>query len=166
MAQEIKPTAPSANQPAQHRDPFAQMRAEMDRVFDSFLGNRWSGLPSMLGTEPRERMVVPSIDVRENASEIVIEAELPGLEEKDVDVTLRDGILTIKGNKKSEAERTEDDVHITERSFGSFQRSLRVPDSVDEEHIKAKLEKGVLHVALPKRPEAVRSEKKIPIGGN
>lgn len=166
MAQDIKPTTPAATEPAQPRDPFAAMRAEMDRVFDNFLGNRWSGFPSLLTHGTRERIVVPSIDVRENASQIAIEAELPGLEDKDVDVTLRDGILTIKGEKKSEAERTEDDVHITERSYGSFQRSLRVPDTVDEEQIKAKLEKGVLHITLPKRPEAVRAEKKIQIGGN
>lgn len=162
MAQEIRqsePATPSTQKPA---DPFGAMRAEMDRVFDSFLGRRSGGFPALFG-ESDTAMVMPKVDVRENGDAITVEAELPGMEEKDVDVTLRDGILTIKGEKKSERTTKEDDYHMSERSYGSFQRSFRVPDSVDNENISAKLEKGVLHITLPKRPEAVKAEKKIPI---
>lgn len=162
MAQEIRqsePATPSTQKPA---DPFSAMRAEMDRVFDSFLGRRSGGFPALFG-ESDTAMVMPKVDVRENGDAITVEAELPGMEEKDVDVTLRDGILTIKGEKKSERTTKEDDYHMSERSYGSFQRSFRVPDSVDNENISAKLEKGVLHITLPKRPEAVKAEKKIPI---
>lgn len=162
MAQEIRqsePAIPTTQKPA---DPFSAMRAEMDRVFDSFLGRRRGGFPALFG-DSETAMVMPKVDVRENGGAITVEAELPGMEEKDVDVTLRDGILTIKGEKKSERTTKEDDYHMSERSYGSFQRSFRVPDSVDHENISAKLEKGVLHVTLPKRPEAVKAEKKIPI---
>lgn len=162
MAQEIRqsePATPSTQKPA---DPFSAMRAEMDRVFDSFLGRRSGGFPALFG-ESDTAMVMPKVDVRENGDAITVEAELPGMEEKDVDVTLRDGILIIKGEKKSERTTKEDDYHMSERSYGSFQRSFRVPDSVDNENISAKLEKGVLHITLPKRPEAVKAEKKIPI---
>lgn len=162
MAQEIKKPEP-ASTPAPV-DPFGAMRSEMDRVFDNFLGRRWGALPSIFG-EGNGRMASPSVDIRENENEIVVETELPGLEEKDVSVTMRDGVLTIKGEKKSEREEKKDDYHVTERSFGSFQRAFRVPDSVDEDKIVASLEKGVLHVTLPKKADAQKPEKKIPIGG-
>jgi HSP20 family protein len=164
MAQEIKKSEP-ASAPAPSRiDPFSAMRAEMDRVFDSFLGNRWGGLPTLF-KDSGTALAAPSVDIRENDKEIVVEAELPGMEEKDVQLSLRDGILSIKGEKRSEREEKKDDYHLTERSYGSFQRSFRVPDSVDEEKISAGLEKGVLRVTLPKKPEAVKAEKTIPIGG-
>jgi HSP20 family protein len=108
--------------------------------------------------------VTPSIDVTENEATIRIDAELPGMKEEDVDVSLREGVLTIQGEKKSERDETKDDVHVTERSFGRFQRSFRVPDTIDQDAIEAKMENGVLHITLPKRPEAVQPEKKIPIG--
>ncbi len=103
------------------------------------------------------------MDIRENGSEIVIEAELPGMEEKDIDVSLKNGMLTIKGEKRSEEEKKEDDYHLTERRYGSFQRSFRVPDTVNEDKIDAHLEKGVLHVKMAKKPEAAGTAKKISV---
>jgi HSP20 family protein len=164
MPEEIKKAEPT-NVPASRRvDPFAAMRSEMDRVFDGFLGRRWPDNPITF-RDSANSIAMPSIDVRETETDIVVEAELPGMSEDDVDVTLSNGTLTIKGEKKSEREEKEDDYHLTERSYGRFQRSFRVPDTVDEDKIEAKLEKGVLHVTLAKRPEAVKAEKKIPIGG-
>jgi HSP20 family protein len=93
-----------------------------------------------------------------------VEAELPGMDEKDVSVTLNNGILTLKGEKKSEREEKKDDYHLMERSYGSFQRSFQVSDTVDGEKVRAAFEKGVLKVTLPKRPEAMKAEKRIPIG--
>lgn len=163
MAQEIK--KPEATQPLPTRfsDPFSEMRAEMDRVFDSFLGRGPGRLASFF--QGGKDVVMPSIDVRENDKEVVVEAELPGAEEKDVHVTLREGVLTIKGEKKSEREERKDDYHLTERSYGSFERSFRLPDAVDDEKIAASFDKGVLRVTLPKRPEVAKAEKRIPIGG-
>ena len=147
MAQEIKKSE-SSTPPARYSDPFSAMRSEMDRVFDSFLGRGFGGLPSVFrggGTSS----VIPSIDARETATEFVVEA---------------DGVLSLKGEKKSEREEKKDDYHRTERSYGSFQRSFRVDDTVDPDKVKAAFEKGVLTVTLPKRPEAAKAQTRIPIG--
>ena len=83
---------------------------------------------------------------------------------KDVSVTLNSGVLTLKGQKKSEREEKKDDYHLIERSYGSFQRSFQVAETIDADKVKATFEKGVLKVMLPKRPEAAKAEKRIPIG--
>ena len=101
--------------------------------------------------------------MRETETELVVEAELPGMDEKDISVTLNIGVLTLKGEKKSEREEKKDDYHLMERSYGSFQRSFQVADTIDADKVKTVFEKGVLKVTLPKRPEAVKAEKCIPI---
>jgi HSP20 family protein len=107
--------------------------------------------------------LTPSIDVRENEKEIVVDAELPGMNENDVQVVVREGVLSLKGEKKSERDEKKDTYHLVERSYGSFDRSFRLPEGVNEEQIKAEFNNGVLHVVIPKRPEAAKAEKKIPI---
>ena len=102
--------------------------------------------------------------MRETETELVVEAELPGMDEKDVSVTLNNGVLTLKGEKKAEREEKKDDYRLTERSYGSFQRSFQVADTIDADKVNAVFEKGVLKVTLPKRAEAVKAEKRIPIG--
>ena len=163
MAHEIKKTETGATPVQRYINPLAAMRVEMDRVLDSFLGHGSLRFPWLAGTDNNDA-VVPSIDVRETETEFVVEAELPGMDEKDVSVTLNNGVLTLKGEKKSEHEETKNDYHLTERSYGSFQRSFQVPDTIDADKVKAGFEKGVLKVTLPKRPEAVKAEKRIPIG--
>ena len=165
MPEEVKKPESQVSEPSRYVDPFTAMRSEMDRVFDSFLGRRWVNPPAVFSGDS-VGLAVPSIDVRESETEIVVEAEVPGMTEADIDVTLNNGLLTIKGEKKSEREEKKDDYHLTERSYGKFQRSFRVPDTVDEDNINAKLDQGVLHVTLAKRPDAVKAEKKIPISGN
>jgi len=162
MAQEIKKPEPSRPLAPRYSDPFAEMRAEMDRLFDSFLGRGFSRMPALFQTS--SDIVVPTMDVKETDKDLVVEAELPGLGEKDVSVTLRDGILTIKGEKRSERDENEKGYHLSERSYGSFERSLQLPDTIDEENIAAAFDRGVLKVTVPKRPGAVKAEKKIPIG--
>jgi HSP20 family protein len=163
MAQEIKKGETGATPMHRYSDPFSSMRAEMDRVFDSFLGRGTSRFPMLAGFGGGDA-VMPSIDVRESETALVVEAELPGLDEKDITVTLNDGVLTLKGEKKSERDEEKDNYHLTERSYGSFQRSFRVADTVDPDQVEAAFEKGVLKITLPKRPEAVKTEKRIPIG--
>ena len=107
--------------------------------------------------------LMPSLDVKETAKEIAVEAELPGLDEKDVSLTIQNGVLTIKGEKKFEHEEQKENYHVMERRYGSFQRSLRIPDTVDEERIEARFDKGVLKVTLPKRAESVSEQRKIEI---
>lgn len=164
MAEEI--TRKSQNVPTQRspQDTWGALRGDMDRLFDSFFGGARGGFPSLLRSADLG-IVTPSIDVRETDKEIVVEAELPGMDEKDVTVTLRDGVLSIRGEKKSSREETKDEVHISERSYGSFQRSLRVPDTVEVEKVAAAFDKGVLTVTMPKSAEAANRERKIPIGG-
>ena len=144
------------------RDIFTQMRDEMDRLFDRFEYD-WPRLPSLFRGSMREAMMVPEVDVRENANSITVEAELPGLEEKDVTVTLANGILAIKGEKKREREEKEENYYLTERSFGRFERSLRLPDTIDTNKIEARFDKGVLKVTAAKKPEAVKAERKIEV---
>lgn len=167
MAQEIKKGETASTPAPRYMDPFTAMRAEMDRVFDSFLGrgalSSFARAPMATRSDDRF-MMSPDIDVRETQQEFIVEAELPGLDEKDVSVTLSDGVLTIKGEKKSEREEKKDDYHLMERSFGSFQRSFEIADAVDPDQVKATFDKGILKVLMPKRPEAEKAEKKIPIG--
>jgi len=163
MAQEMKKVDAGATPVLRYVDPYSVMRSEMDRLFDSVLG-RGPGRYPLFSRLDDNGAIAPSIDVRETASELVVEAELPGMDEKDVAVTLNNGVLTLKGEKKSEREEKKDDYHLTERSYGSFLRSFRIADDVDVDKVTAAFDKGVLKVTLPKRPEAVKAEKRIPIG--
>jgi HSP20 family protein len=163
MAQEIKKTETGTAPVQRSIDPFSALRDEMDRVLNSFLGSGF-GRSLMPSRFEYSDAVAPSIDVRESETDLVVEAELPGMDEKDISVTLHNGVLTLKGEKKSEREEKKDEYHLKERSYGSFQRSLRVADTIDADKVKAMFEKGVLKVTMPKRPEAVKAEKRIPIG--
>jgi len=106
---------------------------------------------------------VPAVDIAEKDKEYEITAELPGMDEKNIDVKFADGLLTIKGEKKEEKEEKKKDFYLSERRYGSFQRSFQVPVSVDADKIEAKFANGVLTVRLPKSPEAQKNEKKITI---
>ena len=138
-------------------DPFMGFRRELDRLVDDMFGGR------AVGRWPGAQAVDLRLDVSETDKEVKVTAELPGVEEKDVEVTLNDDILTIKGEKKVEEERKDDNVHMVERSYGSFARSLRLPFSVDQDKVEARFNKGVLTVTLPKPPEAQRPARRIEI---
>jgi HSP20 family protein len=145
---------------ARPRDIFSVMRDEMDRMFERFEYGfpRWPSYPTRAAA-----LTVPELDIHENANAIVVEAELPGVDEKDVTVTLANGVLTIKGEKKQEKDEKGESYHVTERSYGSFERAVRLPDTVDDTKVEAKFEKGVLKVTAAKKPEAVKAERKIEI---
>jgi HSP20 family protein len=162
MAQEM--TRPQQEPTRRPVDIFDAMRADLDRVFDRFE----FGWPSIagFGLAPRlEQAARPAarMDVREEPDKFVLEADLPGVDEKDVTVMLADGVLTIKGERKDGREEQKGDYHIAERSFGSFERTLRLPDGIDEGKIEASFDKGVLKIVAPKRPEALKAERKIEI---
>lgn len=146
-----------------YSDPFSALRAEMDSLFDSFMG----GLPAfsgMFGTSGGGGFTLtPHIDVRETDKEIVVEAELPGINEKDISLALQDGVLTIRGEKKHEHDEEKENYRMMERRYGSFQRSLRLPDTVDEDKVEASFDNGVLKIKVPKRPEAIGKQRTIPI---
>ena len=162
MATEIRKPETAGTPAPRYRDPFAEMRAEMDRTFDAFLGRNFLARPSLPYAAP-PALVAPDIDIRENDKEIVLEAELPGIDEKDVAVVVKNGVLSLKGEKKVERDEKKDAYHLSERSYGAFERSFRLPDGIDEDNIKASFEKGVLRIAMPKIAEKTPAEKKIAI---
>ncbi len=137
------------------------MRHELDRVFDRFLGSS-SRLRQAVGEELTGELM-PTLDVRETESEVVVEVELPGLTEDTVKVSLSDHLLVIRGEKSTERESKEGEYHVSERSFGAFHRALNIPDSIDPDRVSARLADGVLTVTLPKRPEAVGASREIPV---
>ena len=150
--------------------PFENLRREVDRLFDDFDPNFWRApfRRSMFGIEPFWRREVswagvPAVDITESEKAYELTAELPGLDEKNIEVKLTNGNLTIKGEKREEKEEKKKDYYLSERHFGSFERQFRVPEGVDAEKIEASFKKGVLTVTLPKKPEAQKPEKKINI---
>jgi HSP20 family protein len=138
-------------------DPFGSFRHEMERLFDTF--GREMAWPRELGGAK----MAPTVDVSETDKELRIDAELPGVDQKDVEVMVNDNVLTIKGEKKAEKEDKKKDYHMVERSWGSFSRSLTLPFSPDPSKAKADFKKGVLTVTLPKPPEAESKTQKIAI---
>jgi HSP20 family protein len=138
-------------------DPFLSFRREIDRMFDDFFeGAGWrpfGGFPE----------VMPAIDLEETEKELIVTAELPGVSEKDIQVDLSGNLLTIKGEKKSEHESRTSDGHRLERRFGSFERSLRLPFEVKDEHVDAKFRNGVLTMRLPKPHDLQRSSRRIEV---
>jgi HSP20 family protein len=146
-----------------YSDPFSALRAEVDSLFDTFMG----GLPAFSGmfgaSGGRGFTLTPHMDVRETDKEIVVEAELPGIDEKDISLDLKDGVLTIRGEKKHEYDEKKENYRVMERRYGSFQRSLRLPDTVDQDKVEASFDDGVLKIKVPKRPEAIGKQRTIPI---
>lgn len=154
--------------PLQAWRPFETLRDEVNRLFDDFGGSLWRGpfrhaLPDLDALWQRSGGAFAAVDVAEKDNAYEITAELPGLDEKNIEVTIANGGLTIKGEKKEEKEEKKKDYYLKERRFGSFQRSFALPDSVDPDKIEASFNKGVLTVKLPKKPEAINSEKKIAV---
>lgn len=149
--------------------PLENLRRQVDRLFEDF--DRGWHLPfsrSGFETEPfwrRELSLsgMPAVDIIEKDDAYEITAELPGMDEKNVQVKLSNGTLTITGEKKDEREEKRKDYYLSERHYGSFQRSFGLPDGVDPEKIEAHFSKGVLTLHLPKKPEAQQAEKTIDI---
>jgi len=123
----------------------------------------WPGLPVTTGLSAASTSL--RLDVKEDDKSFHVTADLPGLTEKDVDVTFQDGMLTVRGEKKIERDEKKDTWHITERSYGSFARQLSFPANIDAEGILAKFDKGVLTVTLPKLPDEQTKAKKIEVKG-
>jgi len=164
MTKAMEKREAGAGGPAPWRfDPFIALRSDMNRLLDRFTNGSFPSLPHVLGPAASEGAIFLDVDVLDSEKEIVIEAELPGVEEKDVSVFMQNGMLTIKGEKKLEHEEEKENYQRMERYYGSFQRSMSLPDSIDDEKVEAKLHNGVLTIKLAKRPESVKEERKIKI---
>jgi HSP20 family protein len=141
-------------------DPVRTMQQSIDRIFDDFW--RRFDLP-MLGDDGSARAVVPRVDVRETDQEVEVVAELPGMNEEDVDVSVAQGMLTIRGEKKSEREQEGDGYVLRERSFGRVERIVPLPEGLDVDAAKATFKNGVLTVTIPKTAETQRAAKRIAV---
>lgn len=161
---EVKKTAPSSGFPPvpEHLRSF---RSEMDRLFDRFAGG--IGFPSfgrMFDIASPWRGdggagATPAVEVSEDDKCYRITAELPGMSEKDVEVTLAGDSLIIKGEKRQEREDKQKNYHFSERSYGSFQRAFMLPEAIERDKIDAEFSKGVLTVTMPKSPGAQKQKK-------
>jgi HSP20 family protein len=138
------------------RDELSNFRKEMDRLWNRAFGE--AALGKAFETEWQ-----PSADIVETADSITVKAELPGLEPKDIEVTLSGDLLTIKGEKKKEEEKKDEKFHRTERFYGMFERSFRLPTGIKMDKVEANFDKGILTITLPKTEEAKTKEIKIPI---
>ncbi len=146
MAFEVKPWKPFTE--------LATFREEMDKMWNRFFGE-WSTL------EPFRGEWAPFLDVSETKESIVVKAEVPGMEPKDIDISLTNDVLTIKGKKEQDKEESEENFHRIERSYGSFSRSIRLPRGVHSDKIKASYKNGVLKITLPKSEEAKEIKIKV-----
>lgn len=162
-----KAAAPMA---APAADMWQSFRNDMQRFFDQF----WNrgllpSLPRAFDVEPLWRqlpsvgLAQPAVDYTEDDKAFHITAELPGMSEKDIEVSVSGDTLTIKGEKRSEKEEKAKNYYLSERSYGSFQRSFSLPDGVDRNKIEASFASGVLTLSLPKTAEAVQQQKKIEV---
>ena len=154
--------------------PPTGLRGEFDRMFNRFFPEGWPqmSMGGMMDLEPFRTwksaemgggLLSAKVDISETDSQYEISAELPGIDEKDIELGVSDGVLTLSAEKREEREEEKKNYHLTERSYGSVKRSFRVPDGVDLDHIKAHFTKGVLKVTLPKSKEAKARQRKIQV---
>jgi len=139
-------------------EPFGGLesfRREMDRLFDSFFGQTRATLPTLVG------QWTPRVDVVESDTEILVKVDIPGMEEKDLSVSVSGDDLIVKGERKLESEEKKKQYHRIERSYGTFHRVIPLPSTVDAAKINAEYNKGVLETHLPKKAGA--KAKQIPI---
>jgi len=140
-------------------DVWKSFRSEMDRLFDRF------GMPSFPSLfEPRLGGVnVPAVEISEDDKTYKVVAELPGMDEKDVEVTVDDDMLTIHGEKRHEKEEKGKNTYVSERAYGAFERAFTLPGAVDRDKVAADFSKGILTVTLPKSAAAQKNHKKVEI---
>lgn len=144
------------------RDPFLTLHREMNRLFDEAFRGFDTGLPS-LGGFTAARASWPSVEISDSEKEICVTAEIPGMDEKDVELLLDDGVLTLRGEKREETE--DKDRQFSERFYGRFERRIPLGYEVDEDKVNAAFRNGVLTVTLPKTEHAQAKAKRIAING-
>ncbi len=152
------------------RAPFDELHDRIDRIFSDF--SRGFGMPDLWGNGGRMGggqmwggggRLMPTMEMHEADGKVMIAAELPGVDEKDIDISVQDDMLTISGEKRAEVEHKEGAGHRTERTYGKFSRSVSLPFDIDPDQVEARFDKGVLKLTIPKPPEAQQQVKKIQI---
>ena len=142
-------------------DPFLAMRREMNRLFDDAFSG--FGLPSVFGPALRQMPAAPKIDVSETDNEIQVTAEMPGIDQNDVEVLLEDDRLIIRGEKKEEREDKDRNYHLRERVEGAFSRTLPLPYAPDPNQVKAEFKNGVMTITIPKPQEVKQKQHRIEV---
>ena len=137
-------------------NPTRSLMTDFDRIFDSMFTLDLPRFPSV-------KSWIPAVDVNETETEFLLSADMPGLNKKDVSIDIHDGVITIKGERAIDNEKSTDDYRIRERQLGSFNRSFRLPDNVNEVKVAAKFKNGVLKVTLPKTKEVIPEGRQIKI---
>ena len=163
---ELLPARWTGGRTLAHREedaPLLSLHREMNRLFDGIFRDFDLTFPGTWGRETTEA-VSPRVDVSETETEVHVAAELPGIEEKDIEVTVAEGVLTIRGEKKVEMEEKDNNYHRVERSYGTFHRLVSLPAEVDRDKAEAVFKKGVLHVTLPKAPGPNRTKISVKSG--
>lgn len=153
-----KSTSPSAFLRSRAGDDLSSFQREMNQLMNNFFSRGDIATPSMFETS-----MYPSIDLQEKENKYVLDADMPGMSESDIEINFHEDTLTIKGEKKMEKETKDVDYVCVERSSGSFRRDVYLSPNVDQENIKAELKDGVLHIELPKKDKGRTSHKKIAI---
>ena len=164
-----EPTSKSPSPPAAWFN-LDSLRHQVDHLFEEF-GRSPLHLPFVrrgFDVEPfwqRELSLhgVPAVDIAEKEKSFEITAELPGMDEKDIEIKLSNGNLVIKGEKRESSEEKKKDYYLSERRYGAFERIFHLPKGIDVEKIDASFAKGILTVSMPKKPEAIKPEKVIPV---
>ena len=158
----VKQAAPPA---ASTPDMWYSLRTEMDRLFDRFAGWNMRPFGSMFetGNGSGDGALTPVVDITENDSTYEMTAELPGMTEKEIELLLSGDMLTLKGEKRYEKDQNDENFHLSERSYGTFQRSFAVPAGVDRDKVTANFGNGVLTITLPKTANAMEQKKKIEV---
>ena len=156
--QESRGLAPRRSFPEPHR-----MEREMERMFDNFFSPRWNPFEQGRFWSARGKEDVPAVDldVYEERDEIVAKAELPGMDKSEIEVNITEGLLTIKGEKKKKEETKDGHYYYSERSYGSFVRTIELPREVQTDQARANFKNGVLEIRLPKTEQAKKKETKI-----
>jgi HSP20 family protein len=140
------------------RKEIERLRHEMDRLYDRFFD--WRPFPHFAQSGDWR----PSVDVLEYPNEIIVHAEIPGVEAKDIDVHLAGDVLSIRGERKREVAEEAEGYYRTERSYGTFSRSIRLPSNIDREGIRARYHHGILELNLPKREKAAQKRIRVEKG--
>lgn len=144
--------------------PFESLRSEIDRLFDDFTPSVWRRpFNSLSFSKFSPSITSPAIDLVEKDTGYEITAELPGMDQKDIEIQFSSNVLTIKGEKQENKDEKKGEYYVSERRYGSFRRSFQVPQGVDADKIAASFKSGLLTIDLPKSAEAQKSERKISV---
>ncbi len=138
--------------PAEH--PVAELYQRMNDLFADFFDGDMGLFRPGAATDAASLMSMPTFDVSETDKAVEVRAELPGMDEKDIEVTLDENILTVRGEKKQERSENKKNYYLSECRYGEFHRAVPLPADIDREHVKAAFKKGVLRITLPKTEEA------------